>query len=65
MKRFTDWYEAHAYAQMNANATGLSMGIRKATEYGKVGFNVGFIPKPKFRFGSDYTCEAVEPERNP
>ena len=60
--RYETWQEAHDHAQKQANNTSLSLGIEKTTEYGRVGFNVCFIPKPGNRYGCDYTCEAVEPE---
>ncbi len=60
--RFENWHEAHKFAQERANKTGLSNGIDKTTEFGRVGYNVRFIPKPENRYGRDYTCEAVEPE---
>ena len=59
--RFENYHDAHRWAQDRANRTGLSVGIRKTREYGREGFNAAFMP-PKFRFGSDHTCEAVEPE---
>ena len=61
--RFKTWNEAHTHAQRKANTLGLSMGIEKTKEFGKLGFNVRIIPKPKNRYGKDYLCEAVEPER--
>ena len=55
------WQAAHDAAQVYANATGLSLGIEKPTQY-EPGWVVRFIPAPKYRFGADWTCEAVESE---
>ena len=58
-----DYKEASALAHATANATQLACGIRKAKWYGKVGYVVSFLPRSENRFGFDYTCEAVEPDR--
>ena len=61
-KRFENYDEAYAYAWARAKAHGTAMGIRRQSEYGRDGFNVNAIPlKKEHRFGSDFTCEAVEP----
>jgi len=60
---FKDWKEAHSFAQKRANDTGLSQGIEKFKEYGKVIYKVRFLPRQNKCFGSDLGSERVEPER--
>ena len=59
--RFERWEDAQAFAQKRANESGLSCGIERMKEYGRDGFNVRFIPGPKYRFGCDARCEVVDP----
>ena len=56
---FESYSDAKKYAQGKANLYRASYGIEKSGR----GFIVRCIPtNPKYRFGFDYTCEAVEPE---
>lgn len=59
--RFDTYEEAYYFASTRANASRLSQGIARAVEFGKVGYNVSFLPKPGKRFGWELRCEAVEP----
>ena len=58
-----DYKVASALAHATANASGLACGIRKVKWYNQAGYVVSFLPRPENRFGSDYLCEAVEPDR--
>lgn len=59
--RFYTYENAYNFASTRANASGLSQGIAVAVEYGKVGYNVSFLPRVGKRFGWELRCEAVEP----
>jgi len=59
--RFDTYEEAYNFASTRANASGLSQGIARAVEFGKVGFNVSSLPRVGKRFGWELQCEAVEP----
>lgn len=58
MKRFQEWSDAHQYARDLARQHQLCVAIRKVKEYGKTGYNVGFVSTND----SDYvTAEIVRP----
>jgi len=57
---FPTYEEAFQYAQQQANATGISMGLEKPTAYEK-GWNVSFLPKPANRSGWELRCQVVDP----
>lgn len=58
MTRFTDWHEAHRYAQDKADRSGLDVAIRRVKEYGRDGFNVSYASVND----SDYArAEIVQP----
>ena len=61
IQRFESYHDAIAYAQRLANTSRGSVGIRRVREYDQDGFNVARIPAAGLRFGSDLTCEVVEP----
>ncbi|MGH9969242.1 MAG: hypothetical protein ACREBG_15775 [Pyrinomonadaceae bacterium] len=62
--RFQTWNEAHDHAQARANAEQHSFGIEKLKSPLEPGRDwlVRGIPAKPYRYGCDYTCEAVEPE---
>ena len=65
-RRFLDYADASREAHKLANESGLDVAIRKAKEFGKTGYNVGYASKND----SDYaTAEIVRPaaanHRNP
>jgi hypothetical protein len=63
MKTFTTYTEAQAWAQAEANRTGLSLGIEAPDGPLRREWLVRFLPGPGHRYGYDLACEAVEPER--
>lgn len=60
-ERFGTWQEAHTAALAKARTLNMEVGIRRAVEYGKVGFNVQLLPRADRRFGHDLACEVVRP----
>ena len=61
-ERFTEWKDAHAAAQRQANQSNMDVAIRKTKEYGKTGYNVSYAS----RNDSDYAlAEIVKPDDQP
>ena len=58
---FTDYKEAHAYAEKQANKHGREMGIEKRKEYGKEVYSVKHVPDAAHRFGHESRMEIVAP----
>jgi hypothetical protein len=59
--RFTDYKDARKVAQELANRIGHDVGIWRAKEFGKDGYNIRSLPKPQNRFGHELQCEVVSP----
>ncbi len=60
MKSFTDYNLAKAYARELAALGGPDAGIEKAREFGKLVYNVKFLPKKENCYGHELTMERVK-----
>ena len=58
--RYENYEDAHRYATLRANETGLDVAIRRVREYGRDGYNVTFAA----RMDSDYArAEIIRPDK--
>lgn len=59
--RFATWKEAHTAAVLLARQLNRDVGLWRAVEFGKEGFNIRSLPNPENRYGHDLKCEVVGP----
>lgn len=59
--RFTTWKEAHTAAVHLARLLKHDVGIWRAKEIGRDGFNIRSLPRPENRYGHELQCEVVSP----
>ena len=62
MKQWSDYRDARADAQRQANVYQRDVGIEAATEYGRRVYRLVLLPKPAQRQGFELRCEVVSPE---
>jgi hypothetical protein len=60
-ERFSTWKEAHTAAVKLARFLNHDVGIWRAVEFGRDGFNIRSLPRPKNRYGHELRCEVVSP----
>ncbi len=58
-RRFETWKEAHTAACLLARSIGHDVGIWRAVEFGREGFNIRSLPRPENRYGHELQCEVV------
>lgn len=59
--RFDTWKEAHTAAVKLARFLNRDVGIWRANEFGKDGYNIRSLPHAKNRYGHELRCEVVSP----
>jgi hypothetical protein len=60
-RRFDTWKEAHTAAVMLARQLGREIGLWRAVEFGREGYNIRSLPRPENRYGHELQCEVVGP----
>ncbi len=59
-RRYQEWKAAHTAAIELARQCNCDAGIWATKEFGKLGYNVGLLPKPENRYGRDAQAEVVK-----
>lgn len=58
---FSEYKEALAHAQQQANQMGRDVGLEAMTQFGRKGYSVFLLPAPRYRQGHELRAEVVSP----